>query len=252
MKPEIRQAGITLIAVAVLLILGCVLAAIVGCQPPPSAEPETVIDPVAESVSVDWVKDANIPPEDRTDNWKQYGTGSCCNASACIILQEHGLPKTAEKWREAYGGKAGLNDQYERAVEAGLGFAYTETGSEAFLDWGSSTNRKLACWWNGGRHCIVFYGWSKDGSKAYCVDPNSASEKQVLSRESFISQWQNAGGVSFTLYAYASAPPEPVEWEGSGNYERTETVQSSGSPAVRRGLFGRIADRLRERRASHR
>jgi len=267
MKPEIRQAGAILIALAVLSIVGCVLAAIVGCQPPPSVEPESQpVEPVVAepTVPVDLVADAKVPPEDRQGNWGP----SCGWAAMGIVLQEHGLPKTAEAFRANYHGGT-TQPMIEAACrESGLGFAETTAGDVEFLWWCDRTGRKasLRVLVPSGRglggHRIVFYGFHE--GRAYYVDVNDP--KTVWSRPTndFLKWWREAGGEACTSYAYGSQPPTPPRWEKFRGRETTyEPVASKAAgdhpgpgaarvaPVVHRdGPIKRLVERLRERRVA--
>jgi len=225
-----------------------VCLAVIGCGQPVTEPPADT--PVAVIESVDFVKTVDVPPDKRQGNWGP----SCAIASSCMILQAHGLPETAAAWRVSYYGPSGIADLKARAVESRLGFASTTSGDATFLDWCNETNRKAGVWWllPGGLHCVVFHGFTADGTRAYMVDPNSATVMRSVEKTAFIQWWQQSGGSAFTLYAYESAPPEPVKWEGSQNYEKA-SISEPRTVAVRRtGPLARFVQGVRERRASRR
>ncbi|HUT11244.1 MAG TPA: hypothetical protein VMY42_12155 [Thermoguttaceae bacterium] len=262
MKPEIRNGGIVIIGLAVTIILACLLAVIFGCQPPPSAEPEP--QPVALAV-VDFVSDAKVDPDDRQGNWGP----SCGWAAMCVVLTEHGLPQTALAWRANYYGATYQGTIEDAARESGLGFAGTEDGDMDFLRWCSDTNRKASVTWKvrsgagWGGHRVAFYRFY-DG-RAYFVDVNSPDKMKSTPIEDFQRWWQWSGGDACTAYAYASQPPTPCKWEKfrarQSDSEKPAAPEAAGDrpgphadrvavPARRLGPFQRLAERIRQQRAS--
>ena len=162
----------------------------------------------------------DIPPAMRHAN---YGGGSCLWAAAEDCLAWQGLDAEAAWWLAHCRGGAVIppSDTYASAVELAekrlLLYAYTDAGSESFLQWSSDSRRAAAVQWVGretvvygrgrrrshvevtipGAHAVTFCGFA--GDSAFFIDNNDPSILQRLPRAEFLLAWRASGGAALTF-----------------------------------------------------
>lgn len=190
-----------------LCIAGCTIRT--GSQPLPAPQPRPHVQPAQPycpdgNCPYQAVAPVDLPLELRERNYKG---GSCVHASTVMILRWQGCEELAAWWRETYAHGESETGLIRKAEKAGLHYAYTSDGDEAFLDWCSSTRRGAVIFYKPS-HSICFFGWTADGRQAVLLDNNRIKEHELVDRETFIHRWRGFGGFAFTP-VYSPAPPRP-------------------------------------------
>ena len=190
--------GIVAAALLAILIVfgGCTIQ-----SSPNKAKPRQPCDgdrcPVRQ---VGWM---DLPAAMRESNW---GGGSCVHASTVMVLRWQGQEELADWWRATYAGgesDSGLESKCERA---GLRWAYTDRGDEAFLDWCSRTHRGATIFYF-PNHSICFCGF--EGENAVLLDNNHVDDYLRIPRADFVRAWKGYGGFALTV---VYSPPPPAPW----------------------------------------
>lgn len=197
-----------------LEILACVVA--VGLLGPAASEsprpgpPE--LPPLVDAAFYRTGPTMELPPQLRERNW---GGGSCVHASTVMLLRWQKLFDVAEKWRRTYSGGEYSSRLIERMEAAGLRYAYTLDGDEAFLEWCIQTRRGAGIFYKPS-HAINLVGLDKN--YAYLLDnnyPNRPEQQgyERVPRAEFMRRWkQDYGGFAWTVVYFPPpmlpAPPE--------------------------------------------
>jgi hypothetical protein len=166
----------------------------------------------------------DVPPALRTPNytladypWLEPGDhpGSCVHASTITLLNMHNMEELADWWRNTYhsgdynSSEGGIQ---RKLIDAGVKFAFTETGDADFLEW-ACRNRLGAVIFFKPAHCVNLVDFNE--THAVILDNNSPEEFEMYPREEFLRRWRAAytdgGGTGFALtLVYPPPPPWPI------------------------------------------
>jgi hypothetical protein len=147
-----------------------------------------------------------LPPELRQKNW---GGGSCVHASNVSLLRWQGQYEMADWWRQAYSGGEYGDRLVSRLEAAGLRYAYTDSGDEAFLRWCIRTRRGAGIFYKPS-HSINCVGM--DDQFVYLLDnnatnyPESTGDYEKVPIDEFWRRWKGYGGFAWTLIYTPHAP----------------------------------------------
>lgn len=144
----------------------------------------------------------DLPRELREWNW---GGGSCVHATLVMLLRWQGRFEEAEWWRRTFAGGEYANRLHSRLDAAGLRYAYTVQGDDAFVEWAIATRRGAGVTW-GGNHmvCLVHL----DDRDAGILDNNAIDRIKWQPRQAFLREWRRRGGWAVTP-VYLPPPPDP-------------------------------------------
>jgi hypothetical protein len=161
----------------------------------------------------------NIPPKLRQGNWLRRGTradGSCCHASLISLLRWQGQHTLADRWRRTHSGGEFTWTMRKDLDEAGIPYAWTQSGDEEFLEWAVRTRRGA---------CIQY----KDSPSSKCyhmvnvvhltdkwvgiLDNNDVRRFKWMDRAGFMRNWQSSDGWAFTPVFSPAAPLPPQRRE---------------------------------------
>jgi hypothetical protein len=144
----------------------------------------------------------DLPPAWRTSNW---GGGSCVHASTVHLLHWQGQHELAAWWREAYSGGEYASRLHARLAAAGLRYAYTVDGDEAFLEWALRTRRGAGITYFPNHAVNLVH---LDAERAGLLDNNRVEQIVWIPRAEFLARWKAYGGWAWTL-VYDPPPPVP-------------------------------------------
>lgn len=149
---------------------------------------------------------ADVPVEMRQENWAPYGEGSCVHASVVTMLRWHGMDELAAWWRDTYHSGETATGLLDKLDQAGLKYAYTDTGDVAFLEW-ASRNRLVVGLPYTPAHFMNLVDLTS--TKAVLLDNNSTDKYIYIDRDVFLNAWKNRySGFAFVL-VYPPQPPWP-------------------------------------------
>jgi hypothetical protein len=162
------------------------------------------------------VPTVNVPRKLRQGNWLRRGTradGSCCHASLISLLRWQGQYTLADRWRRTHSGGETSWTMAEHLDDAGIPYAWCQTGDEAFLEWAVRTRRGA---------CIQY----KDSPSSSCyhmvnvvhltdkwvglLDNNDVRRFKWMDRSSFMRNWKASMGWAFTPVFSPAAPLPPT------------------------------------------
>jgi hypothetical protein len=151
------------------------------------------------------LRQIDLPLAWRKKNWiGDRGQGSCVHASLVHLFHWQGRHDLAEWWTAHYANgetAAGLADKLEAA---GVRFAETRSGDEAFLEWAIRTRRGAAVVVQSGAHMVNLVGLDRD--RAQILDSNSPARIESWPRERFVREWKQSGGWAVTPVGTPAAP----------------------------------------------
>jgi len=204
-------------AAATAVVVGCLLAVLMGCEP---------VTIQTEPSKHDNCPDGRCPYQsgpiqrlERALRHANYSGGSCAHAAMQDVLVAQGMAWTARLWRQRYGGGAGVSTLRAICERLDLRYAYTTTGEVEFLEWCSRTRRPACIFYNRSTtdprsaHAITFIGF--DRGMAILLDNNDPRREYATPKEWFLRHWQACGrnygyrgGVAFTvIYSPVGPPP---------------------------------------------
>lgn len=188
-----------------IALLGMLLlATAISCEPVES--PDECPDGTCPGVLVESL--ADVPPQLRQPNFSPYGQGSCVHATTITLLNWQGQDELAKWWKENYHSGEYAERLINRMESAGLQYAYTDTGDEAFLEW-ATRNRMASGIFYFYRHAVTLV--DLNDTEAVLLDNNRTGEYIRIPRAEFLWNWKNEyGGFAWTV-VYGSPPPYP-EW----------------------------------------
>jgi hypothetical protein len=184
------------------------IAAVAG--PGPAAPPGATILHVAPAVRriVRTLRLIDIPPAWRRRNWiGDRGQGSCVHAALVHLWHWQGRHDLAEAWAARYANGETADGLAAKLDRAGVPFAETRAGDEAFLEWAIRTRRGAAVVVQNGSHMVNLVGL--DARHAHLLDSNSPDRIERRAREEFLRDWKQSGGWAITP---VGTPPPPEPW----------------------------------------
>lgn len=167
------------------------------------------------------LRQINLPAAWRKKNWiGDRGQGSCVHASLVHLFHWQGRHDLADWWSAHYANgetAAGLANKLEAA---GVRFAETRSGDEAFLEWAIRTRRGAAVVVQNGAHMVNLVGLDRD--HAQILDSNSPARIESWPRERFVGDWKRSGGWAVTP---VGTPAAPDPWVVRGNQYQVLSTQ---------------------------
>jgi hypothetical protein len=161
----------------------------------------------------------DLPAAERRRNWiGDRGQGSCVHAALVHLFHWQGRHELARWWGAQYGNGETADGLAAKLDAAGISFAETRSGDEAFLDWAIRTRRGAAVVVQNGAHMVTLVGLDRDW--AQILDSNSPERIQTWPRERLVRDWQAGGGWAVTPLG---TPPAPSPW----------VVQAVAPPEIR-------------------
>lgn len=149
-----------------------------------------------------------IPERWRRKNWiGDRGQGSCVHASLVHLLHWQGRHTLADWWQQRYANGETAGGLAAKLESAGVRFAETRGGDEAFLEWAIRTRRGAAVVVQRGAHMVNLVGL--DRLTAHLLDSNAPEHTQQIPRADFIREWKTSGGWAVTP---VGVPPPPNPW----------------------------------------
>jgi hypothetical protein len=176
----------------------------------PAAPPGATLLHVAPAVRriVRTLRQIDIPPAWRRRNWTgDRGQGSCVHAALVHLWHWQGRHDLADWWATHYGNGETADGLALKLDEAGVRFAETRSGDDAFLEWAIRTRRGAAVVVQNGAHMVNLVGL--DGQYAHILDSNFPDQIQRLPRAEFVRDWKQSGGWAVTP---VGTPPPPDPW----------------------------------------
>jgi hypothetical protein len=150
----------------------------------------------------------DLPVTWRRKNWiGTRGQGSCVHAALVHLWHWQGRHDLAEQWAAHHGNGETAETLTAKLEAAGLKFAETRSGHEAFLEWAIRTRRGAAVVVQNGAHMVNLVGL--DSHSAQILDSNHPERIQQLSRGEFLREWKGSGGWAVTP---VETPPPPDPW----------------------------------------
>lgn len=154
------------------------------------------------------LREIDIPSACRRQNWTgSRGQGSCVHAALVHLLHWQGRHSLAEAWARRYGDGETADGLAAKLDRAGVRFAETRSGDEAFLEWALRTRRGAAVVVQNGAHMVNLVGL--DGRHAQILDSNSPRRIERWPRDVFLRDWKHSGGWAVTPLG---TPPPPAPW----------------------------------------
>jgi len=170
----------------------------------------------------------DIPHRWRKRNWiGDRGQGSCVHAALVNLWHWQGRHELAEWWAAHHGNGETAEGLSAKLEAAGVRFAETRSGDEAFLEWAIRTRRGAAVVVQNGSHMVNLVGL--DRRHAQILDSNSPERVESWPRERFFGEWKQSGGWAVTPVG-PPAPPDP--WEV--RHVRREEASPAGTPSRHR------------------
>jgi hypothetical protein len=150
----------------------------------------------------------NLPRALRQSNWLgDREEGSCVWATTVSLLRWQGRYNTAEWVRRNYGNGEYPEHWAALAEQAGIRYAMTTEGDEAFLEWACKTRRGAGVTVMGGAHMVALV--HLDDRWAALLDNNAPSRYIWVPREMFLAEWRASHGWALTpVYAPCSPLPQ--------------------------------------------
>ncbi|MGE5194069.1 MAG: hypothetical protein ACM3U2_16360 [Deltaproteobacteria bacterium] len=221
---------------ALLLSLLTSGIAAVAAPPGPAAPPAATLLHVAPAVRriIRTLRQIDIPPAWRRRNWiGDRGQGSCVHAAVVHLWHWQGRHDLADWWAARYGNGETAEGLAAKLDGAGVRFAETRSGDEAFLEWAIRTRRGAAVVVQNGTHMVNLVGL--DRQHAQILDSNFPEHVQRRPRAAFLRDWKQSGGWAVTP---VGTPPPPEPWvvreEVRNREKRRETFAGAKRP-FRRG-----------------
>lgn len=150
----------------------------------------------------------DLPARWRRRNWiGNRGQGSCVHASLVHLLHWQGRHDLADWWQRQYANGETAEGLARKLEAAGIQFAETRAGDEAFLEWALRTRRGAAVVVQNGAHMVNLVGL--DADQAFILDSNSPAVIQTWNRAAFLADWRKSGGWAVTP---VGTPPSPSPW----------------------------------------
>lgn len=154
------------------------------------------------------LRQIDIPSAYRRKNWTgDRGEGSCVHAALVHLLHWQGNHSAAERWAARFGNGETAQGLAAKLEQAGLRFAETRTGDEAFLAWALRTRRGAAVVVQNGAHMVNLVGL--DRHSAHILDSNFPERIERWPRAAFLRDWKQSGGWAFTP---VGTPSPPAPW----------------------------------------
>jgi hypothetical protein len=174
----------------------------------PEAESPTA-PPVAPGVGPRVVDTLiNIPDAWRRTNWLgPRGEGSCVHAAMTHLFRWQGRHELAAWWSAQHGDGETFAGLATKLDAAGVRWAGTSDGDEAFLKWAIRTRRGAGVVVANGRHMVNLVGL--DAESAHILDSNRPATIQRWDRQAFLQEWHRSGGWAATP-VYPAPPPAPA------------------------------------------
>jgi hypothetical protein len=149
----------------------------------------------------------NIPLAYRRKNWTgNRGQGSCVHAAFVNLLHWQGQHTRAEWWAANHANGETADSMATKLEAAGLPFAETRSGDEAFLEWAIRTRRGAGVVVQNGAHMVNLVGLTRQ--TAQILDSNSPERIQHRPRDDFVREWKESGGWAVTPVG-TPLPPDP-------------------------------------------
>jgi hypothetical protein len=157
----------------------------------------------------------NLPLELRESNWvSDTNEGSCVHAFVVMQFRWCLEDAQAEYWRTHNAGGEWADDTWNygsnlarKFDSAGIQYAYTVDGDEAFLEWAVATRRGCGITVMGGKHMV--YLVHLDAERAGIVDTNDISRVIWVRRDRLIAEWKSSNGWAVAMLR-SPAPPLPT------------------------------------------
>jgi hypothetical protein len=163
----------------------------------------------------------DIPPRWRKQNWiGDRGQGSCVHAALVHLWHWQGRHEWAEWWAARHGNGETAEGLAAKLETAGVQFAETRSGDEAFLDWAIRTRRGAAVVVQSGSHMVNLVGL--DHRHAHILDSNAPERVEAWPRDKFLRDWKQSGGWAVTPVGPPAAP-DPWEVRAGGREEASTT-----------------------------
>jgi len=177
------------------------------------------------------VERVELPEDQRWQNWRERGQGSCIWACACMLLESIGRPDLAEQIAQTQGGGASDRDLHRLLDECGLDYVTSRAGDWAVLHWAGRTGRaavvtlKCGRGWKGGHVCVLLHVdprivWDEQlgrfvphpDPRAVVIDPNSPGQIENWPLDKFLDDWR--GGFPAGWVTVLTESPNPPALEG--------------------------------------
>ncbi len=150
----------------------------------------------------------DIPSAWRRKNWTgDRGQGSCVHAALVHLWHWQGRHDLADRWAARYGNGETADSLTAKLDAAGLKYAETRSGDDAFLEWAIRTRRGAAVVVQDGAHMVNLVGL--DRQQAQILDSNFPDRIQHWPRDEFLRNWKQSGGWAVTPI---ETPPPPDPW----------------------------------------
>ena len=198
-------------ALWIWLLLGLAAIGALSAEPQENSCPSNACPARIDSLTIDikllprgaqLAPVVDLPPSLRTPNWRG---GSCVHASTVHLLHWQGEHELAAWWRQNYSGGEYASRLHDRLDAAGLKYAYTVDGDEAFLEWALRTRRGAGIAYFPSHAVNLVH---LDSERAGLLDNNRVNEIVWIPRDEFIANWKSYGGWAWTL-VYDPPPPVP-------------------------------------------
>jgi hypothetical protein len=155
------------------------------------------------------LRQIDIPLAWRKRNWiGDRGQGSCVHAAIVNLFHWQGRHDLADWWAAHYANGETAQGLATKLEAAGVRFAETRSGDEAFLEWAIRTRRGAAVVVQNGAHMVNLVGL--DRQHAHILDSNTPARIEHWPRERFLSDWKQSGGWAVTP---VGTPAAPGPWE---------------------------------------
>lgn len=155
------------------------------------------------------LRQIDIPAAWRKTNWiGNRGQGSCVHAALVHLFYWQGRRDLGDWWAAHHGNGETAEGLAAKLEAAGVRFAETRSGDEAFLEWAIRTRRGAAVVVQNGAHMVNLVGL--DRQTAQILDSNSPARIEHWPRERFVRDWKHSGGWAVTP---VGTPPPPDPWE---------------------------------------
>lgn len=184
----------------------------------PAALPDAAvllrIPPAVRQIIVS-LRRIEIPRERRQKNWiGDRGQGSCVHAAMVHLFHWQGRHDLARSWAARYANGETADGLAAKLDNAGVPFAETRAGEEAFLEWALRTRRGAAVVVQNGAHMVNLVGL--DFREAHLLDSNFPERIERRPRDDFLREWRQSGGWAVTPVGTPAAPqPWVVREEAS-------------------------------------
>ena len=199
MNPVKNSLFLSVLAAGVALVPG--LAPVV-----PAAGVLLRVTPAVRAI-IGGLRQINVPLAWRRKNWiGDRGQGSCVHAALVHLFHWQGRHDLGDWWAAQHGNGETAEGLATKLEAAGVRFAQTRLGDEAFLEWAIRTRRGAAVVVQNGAHMVNLVGL--DRQHAHLLDSNSPAKIEKWPRERFLRDWKQSGGWAVTPVG-APSPPDP-------------------------------------------